>query len=308
MSDDTAPPRQDVEPPDEPIGGSEPAPDRQQRPVHELVRRQEDSFESPPDREAEAPPTVFELQLARDGRHVVAQCAKQLAKKFSLVVRDDGLLTVGDLHQIGELALLRAARAFKATENPKFPAYARYYVRGAMIDAIDELYFEERVKCAALKTEDNYCAFFIDTDYDVMKHDETECRRRYRAFANGLLTATFAAAVEAAQQGESEPELAVQREYERALAILRRGLSFLSRQDNQMLALMYRDLLDLKAASKILGVPYGTARARHKRALVVLHELLIEGGVTRAPRPLVVPHAGDLLEARAPPPQNDTDR
>ena len=308
MNDPVDPHEAGVESPHEPTDGSEPDLLRPQGPTHNLLRHQEGRFETPPGSEAEAPPTVYELQLARDSRDVVVRCATRVAKKFHRLVRKDGLLSVEDLHQLGELALLRAARAYRATENPQFAAFALYYVRGAMLDAIDDLFFEERVKRAAFKTEDNYCAFFVDRDYDVMKHDEVEARRRYRAFANGLLAATFAAAVQAAQQGVGAAELAVQREYEHSLTILRRGLARLSSQDQEMLALMYRDLRDLKAASKVLGIPYSTARARHTRALVVLHELLIEGGVARAPRPLVVPDAGALLEARAPPPQNDTDR
>jgi RNA polymerase sigma factor (sigma-70 family) len=305
MNDQVDPPNEDVEPPDKPSGGSELDPDRQQRPVHELVRRHEEPHA---ERAAEAPPTIRELGLAREARHLVPSWAKLLAKKFPRILRDDGLLTFEDLVQLGEEALLRAARAHRVTENPeKFTDYARYHVRGAMLDAIDELLFEERVKRAAMKAEDNYCAFFVDTDYNVMKHDAAEARRRYRAFANGLLAATFAAGVEAAQQGVDASELALQRQYEHALAILRRGLAFLPSKDRQMLALMYHDLLDLKAASTVLGIPYPTARARHKRALVVLHELLIQGGVAYAPRPLVVPHVGDVLEARAPPPENDTD-
>jgi len=270
--------------------------------MHELVRRPEDEAA------AAAPPTVAELKLAREARPVVLQCAKRFAGKFPRLVRNDGLLGFDDLLQLGELALLRAARAYRADENPEFSAFARYYVRGAMLDAIDDLLFEERVKRAALKAEDNYCAFFRDNDYNVMKHDAAEAQRRYRAFANGLLAATFAAAVEAAQHSADTAELAVQREYDHALAILRRGLAHLPSKDQQMLALMYRDLLDLKTASKRLGIPYSTARARHARALTVLHELLIGSGIERAPRPLVVSHTSDLLEARAPPSQNDTDR
>ena len=291
-------PGEDVGPPDPSTGPSKPDVD--------ALAPSDDAVE-PEELDADAPATVYELMLARSAGHVVKRCARSIARKFPRLIRDSGLMSIEDLQQMGALALLRAARNYRAEENPEFPAYAHFYVRGAMLDALGDLLFEERVKHAAAKAEDNYLAQHRDTDYDVMKHDEVEARRRYRAFANGLLAATFAASVEAAQQGAGSAEIAVQREFDHALAILRKALPRLAGKDQELLALMYRDLMDLKAASKSLGIPYSTARARHARALVVLHELLVAQGVVRAPRPLVVPDVGDVLQARAPPAGNDTD-
>jgi RNA polymerase sigma factor (sigma-70 family) len=252
----------------------------------------------------EPPPTDYERMLVREAGDVVVRRARRVARKFPRVVHKNGLMTIGDLLGIGHQALYRAARAYREGVNPNFPAFAVYYVHGAMIDALDDLVFEERVKRAAAKAKDNHCAYHDGDDYNVMKHDGDEARRRYRAFANGVLAATFAAAIAEAEKQLDITELLERRDYERAFVTMRAALARLEEKDRQLLALLYKDLMTLVDASKALGIPYGTVRARHSRALKVLHELLADQGIARAPRPLVVPHVGDLLEARAPP-QND---
>lgn len=258
-------------------------------------------------RGAEAPPTSYERMLVREAGDVVVRRAKRVARKFPRVVHDNGLLTLGDLVGIGHQALYRAARAYREGVNPSFPAFAAFYLHGAMIDALDDLLFEERVKQAAAKATDNHCAYQSGDDYNVMKHDGDEARRRYRAFANGVLAATFAAGLEEAEKRLDIAELIERRDYERALVTMRAALARLAAKDRQLLALLYKDLMTLVDAGAALGIPYGTVRGHHARALKVLHQLLADEGIARAPQPLVVPHTGDLLEVSAPPPQNDTD-
>jgi RNA polymerase sigma factor (sigma-70 family) len=243
--------------------------------------------------------------LVRSAGDVVVRCARQLARKFPRVIREDGLMSVGDLIALGHGALYRAARVFDERENLEFNAFARYYVRGAVLNALDDLLFEERVKRAAARAADNHCAYHGADDYDVMKHDENEARRRFRAFANGVVVATLAAAVEEAQRGRDEAELTERIEYEHALVALRRGLGCLSHVDQQMMALIWRDLQTLKAAASALGFPYGTARARHARALKLLREVLVEQAITRVPRPFAAP-GGSLFDTGAPLAENDT--
>jgi RNA polymerase sigma factor (sigma-70 family) len=253
-------------------------------------------------REPEAPPTAYEHVLVRHAGDVVAREAKKLAKKFPRLIHDEGLMSIGDLMSIGQVALYRAARLFSDDYNSDFKSYGRHYARFAMLDVVDDLLFEERVKRAAAQAEDNYCGYFRDREYNVMKHDEAEARRRYRAFANGLLAATLTAGLHEAAQRLDMAEIAERIDYERALALVGPAFAKFTEADRRMFELMYRDLMDLKTASETLGVPYGTARARHARALARLHDLLVEQGIARAPRPLVVPDGGPLFA----PAENDT--
>jgi RNA polymerase sigma factor (sigma-70 family) len=271
----------------------------------------EDSADEPAgEPEAEAPPTAYERKLVRESAEVVAKCARRVRRQFPRIVHQggqrEGLLTPGDLLAIGHQALYRAARVYNETEYPVFAAFAMFYVRRAMLDELDELLFQERVKRAGARTTDDHCITQGSDGYDVMKHDKHEARRRYRAFANGVLAATFAAAMEEAERSIDLAELAERYDYERALLVLRAALARLEQKDRQMFALMYRESSNLKDAARKLAIPYGTARVRHARALKRLHELLVDQGIANTPRPLVVPHAGDLLAAHVPAPQNDT--
>ncbi len=177
-------------------------------------------------------------------------------------------------------------------------------MRGALLNAIDALLFEERIQWAAARAEDNYLAYHVGDDYNVMKHDTAEAQRRFRAFANGQIEAAFVAALEEAERSLDLAELAERREYEHAIATLREALARFTEADQKLLTLAYSDLMNLKEAARALGMPYGTARAHHTRALKLLHTFLVDAGITRAPRPLVVPDAV-AFGARASPPQND---
>jgi RNA polymerase sigma factor (sigma-70 family) len=265
----------------------------------------DDEQRSADDPGPDRPLTAYEHELVREkAGNVVARVARQVAKKFRSLVRGGGLMTLDDLCSVGHVALYRAARVYDEARNPEFAAFAQFYVHGAMVNAIDDLLFEGRVQRAAVIAESNYLSQHRGDGYDVMKHDENEARRRYRAFANGQLAATFMAAIEEARHHLDEAEADERRDYEHAIATLDAALAHLSRADQELLALAYTDLVTLRAAAEALGFPYATARAHHARALKVLHAFLVDAGITRAPRPLVVPEAG-VLAARAPP-QNDT--
>jgi RNA polymerase sigma factor (sigma-70 family) len=254
----------------------------------------------------QAPLTEYEHALVREAWNVVEPCAARVAKKFRRFVRADGMMTLEDLVSIGWEALVHAARAYEEKYNREFACFGRHIVRFRMLDAVGNLIFHGRLNRAASMAQDNFCAHQDGDDYNVMKHDGQEARRRYRAFASGLFAATFMAAMEEAAQCLDEAESDDRREFEQALEILRGALACFDEKDRQVLALVYRDLVLLKDVSEQLGVPYSTVRARHTRVLKVLHELLAEKGITHTPRPLVVPDAGDLFPG-APRPQNDAD-
>ena len=266
--------------------------------------------------EPEGTPTEYEHMLVSEVGDVVGRLAGWIAKKFPRHVRKNGLMTQGDFLAIGHQALYRGARAYRDKENPDWPAFAKLYVRGAMLDAIDDLLFQERIKKAGWEAQGRNGMQHTGDDYNVMKHDEAEAKRRYRDFANGVIAATFAAAMAAAEQHLDEAELDERHDFEHARAILEDASARMDAPERELLALVYRGPpdadpqdddtgMDLMAASKRLGITYGMARARHKRALSMLHRLLVDASITRAPRPLTRPYVGALFDSRAPP-GNDT--
>lgn len=262
--------------------------------------------EAPPAEPAPPPmPTVREHLLVRQAGHLLEPIARRLAKRYSRFVHESGLMTVEDLISIGQEGLFEAARAYDPRQRQEFAPLARTIARFRMLDALHDLLFHERLDRAAAKAEDNYAAFYADNDYDVMKHDEEEAKRRYRAFARHLLAATFAASLEEAKRSLDALEGDLRGELAHAVKILNAAVGHLAAPDRDLLALVYRDHVLLKDAAARLGIPYGTVRARHARVLKVLHELLMAEGIRFAPRPLVAPDAGDVFGTGATP-ENDT--
>lgn len=252
------------------------------------------------------PPTPLEHTLVRLAidRRVVPTLARQVARQFPRQVNPHGLQTVGDLENIGMMALYHVAREYREDYND-FPAFARGRVRGAMLDAITELFYQERLKFLAIQAENRFCTFFNDTTYNVMKHDEEEVRRRYLDFANGVLAATFAATVDEAQSlTDHGSELGEREDYARAMVVLQKAIGRLDTQEREIFLLLYHQRLDLKAACARLNLPYGQAKVRHLRTLKRFHDLLHHNGIPQMPRPnseLPVPLPKDFF-ARAPPP------
>src|ERR1700678_1796830 len=100
---------------------------------------------------ADRPPTAYEHMLVRLAGDLVARCAAWMAKKFRRIIHARGVMTVADLQSIGMIALYRAARTFREEYNRDFVNYAQHRVRFAMLDAIDDLLFDDRVKRAGIQ-------------------------------------------------------------------------------------------------------------------------------------------------------------
>jgi len=245
--------------------------------------------------------------LFEEAQHVIRPCGEEIVGRYWRFFAG-GLLHLNDLLSIGTLALDDLTRTPDAALLDEFPAYARFRIRGAMLDAVGVEAFHERVRKSADVAKESYGAQYRDDDYDVSKHDKDEARRRYRAFASGLLAATFMAGVEEATRATDHDERAEQQEFELALRVLVPALARLADQERDLLVLVYRDKLTLTEAHERLGVPYIWARRHHPKALAQLREALIAEGVDRAPRPALLHDVGDVLAARAPPPAPGNDR
>lgn len=240
------------------------------------------------------PLTVREQTLIKYALPVVVPCAERM------VWKSGRLLDLDDLISIGNLAVADAARIFQDEYSHDFADFARRYARNAMRSAIGAELFEERVKRAACKAGDNFLGFLRE-DFNSMTITDDDTRRRYRSIANGLLAATFTAGVEEAARSTRPEEAADRDEYARAIDGLRRAIQKLTEKEIAVLALVYRDLLNLHEAGEALAVPYGTIVRYHQRALFKLRRELEAQGVTRAPRPLDLPDMTGVLDARASP-------
>lgn len=247
-------------------------------------------------------PTAREHALVCHAMHVVERCARRVARQFPRVVRPGGLVTIEDLCSIGKVALYPLARRFKEEFNNDFADYAACRARFAMLDALGDLMFQERLKRATEQAEDTYCAHQRDDGSDRNMRDEGGLRRRFRAFATGQIAATLHAAIEEARLCADMTELAEREEYARTVRLLDDSLGHLKPKERALLTLMYRERIDLADAAGRLGIPYGTARRWHAHALEVLHGALTSNDVTRVPKPIVRPHVVTTLQS-----SNDND-
>jgi len=249
--------------------------------------------------------TAVQQVLVEEATHVLRPCAEEIVSRYWRFFAG-GFMSLDDLLSIGTLALDDLARTPGAELIDDFSAFARFRIRGAMLDALRVEGFHERVRKSADIAKENFGAGYRDDDYDVSKHDQHEARRRYRAFANGVLAATFMAGAEEAARTIDHDERAEQEAYEHALRVLVPALAQLAESERSLLVLVYRDKLPLTKAHERVGETYISARRHHGQALAHLRDALIAEGVDRAPRPAVLPDVAGVLAARAPP-GNDCD-
>lgn len=257
---------------DEPADGEEPAPEPDPKPVL----------------------TIRQHTLVRDALHVVERAARRVAKRFQRFFKPEDLLGVGTIE------LYKAVQDFKPEYNTDFADYAYWRVRCAMVKAVGEEIYQERIRRAVDIASDQFWAYLTDREYDASKHDDEEARRRFRTIANGMLAAAFMAGVEEAQRSTPESESAERQEYEVAIQALRAVLQKMSDADHRLLVLLYRELKSMKEAAEELGVSHSTIKRRHAAAVERLRDQLLAHGVTQAPRPRVIPEGGIVVAFRAP--------
>jgi RNA polymerase sigma factor (sigma-70 family) len=233
----------------------------------------------------EPPSTARQHALIREALPQVERAAKHVARKAK------GLVKIDDLIGVGKIELLRSAREFRDDHAHTFAVYAYNRICGKMMRDVEATAYQERIK-RAMRVRHAYDRAFLRTDFDPRKHDDREARRKYRTIANGLLAATFAAAVEEAQKIASEQEAGEREEYETAINALRQAMSKLSAEQLDLLLLIFRDLKTLNETGAALQLTFPQVRYQLGKALERLREELIALGVRRAPRPIVAPDMG----------------
>lgn len=237
-------------------------------------------------------PSAVEQQRVREALHVVHECARQIAPRWSRFVADPR-----ELIAIGTFALYRAAHAYHAEVKNEFEHFARGRVRSAMLDHLRAEAFHDRLQRAVENAADRHLSEYHDDELNVLIHHEEHAEARISPFLKRVLAATFAAGIDEAIRYDGEDAVAVREEYARAIDALREALRRLERDEIDVILLVYSKRMTLDEASRELGIGYNTARRRHVRALDRLHKFLDVLGVERAPLPLDLPGVGAALAA-----------
>ena len=180
--------------------------------------------------------------------------------------------------------LSRAFDTFEAEKGPSFEAYARSFISGAILDALDRAYRADP-RNVLFRRADDAAGDFVRTQEISEQDHETPARstaalRRAAAVYMSALSLGYAGAVRSL---DPEAALGARREYAHALGTLQACLVRLAAREQRVLMLRTVEALKWKEVAASLGCSVATAQDWHKRALARLTELLAEGDITAMP-------------------------
>jgi RNA polymerase sigma factor for flagellar operon FliA len=237
------------------------------------------------------------LTIAQHGRvrhalHVLDDEARRVKAKYGAWVDAD------DLTSKGKLALYQCALRFDPQVCASFEGYARFRVRGAMLNHIALQTIGARVRRRMARAGAERVATYHD-DYDVMRHDRAEFQRRLDLMCDREATAMLLAGGEQARrEAGDDPEAAA--EYAETIGALERVVAPLSEDERKLLDLVYASDFNLEDAAASLGVVKNTAWRRIHRLLEKLRVALRALGITQAPEPMKHPSVRAVLVPRTP--------
>lgn len=229
----------------------------------------------------EAPLTIQHHTWVRGAIHVVEEQALKIARKRNLRPDDPA---VDDLRSVGKLALYNAVRRYDPAKVKSFAGYARFRVRGAMLNSLQATTRTARIEREMARAMANRMAEYTD-DFDILRHDTAEFARRLDELCEHAATTMFVAGAELARRELDDDQAEGREEYARALLLLGELVRALKAEERTLLDLLYGCGFDLQAAAERLGVVKTTAWLRLRRLLVSLRRELNKRFVYHAPHP-----------------------
>ncbi|WP_206831584.1 sigma-70 family RNA polymerase sigma factor [Alicyclobacillus fructus] len=215
---------------------------------------------------------------------LVYRCAQQLVQQARAVG-----LELADLTQTGVLALYRAAASFDETRSSTFGSYAKWFVRGAMLDEIAKCRNESRAVrdkyreirraeerlAQRLMREPTLAELAQEMNVDVSKLSEWYVETGIREPASLDELAERGEWPEPADEGLGQPELHFLAQEEKSRLV--EALSQLSQREQQLLYLYYQEELTFKEIGYVLDISESQASRIHKQALARLRAILEDG-------------------------------
>ncbi len=195
-----------------------------------------------------------------------------------------------DAEQDGFEGLAHAAKRFEEHRGTAFLAYARPFIRGAILDALDRAR-RSKVLASLLQGADASAADFVATQdigdeaYDGPGPAEAAMRRSLEDY----LTAMELGYLGAIRRLDPEAQLAARREYATALQILGEELASLPERDQQVLALREVEELRWQEVAARMSSSKATVERWYGQAIGRLGRALRSRGLAGVPEP---PDAG----------------
>jgi RNA polymerase sigma factor (sigma-70 family) len=210
------------------------------------------------------PLTLEQLARVDEALPDVEQCAADVARLYRRRFTPEEMLGPGTL------GLLAAVRAYDSDRHPSFRHYAKYYIRGAMLNTVRTELFSSRARIEHAM-ERAACDFEVHHHLDIdvfTDSDEQLLQGGRRGCDDGLAAALVAAAAEA--QALSPEEAIVEH------VSLADALSALHAGEREVTLLVHGRGLSVAEAARELGVHTNTAQNRYQRAVRKLRAFLLQ--------------------------------
>jgi RNA polymerase sigma factor FliA len=227
--------------------------------------------------DAETPLSAAQQALVRSGLEVV----RMETSAFALRLRKH--LGRDEIEALGHAGLLDAARTYDPEKDEQFARFARYRVRGAILNGyVKEAKEQERIHtlcrmagCDYLGRRRRYGDALTDAD--------GKAEERVLDHAGGVALTVFAVAAGVDLAGDPEEALARRETYARGLSVLQRLLRKLPPREAEVVSRHYLGGELLKDIGVSLRVSAAGVSRLHDQAIQRLNALMRFEGVTELP-------------------------
>lgn len=230
-----------------------------------------------PDVDASDSPEVLERVYA--GLEIVEQVARRFARALG------GTLEVDDLAGYGRVGLLTAARRFDPAFGPPFEAYARFLIRGAVLDAVRGMALPRRtyerlraIEAATRISEGLIESTFFGAPAPSMAQKRAEAEAAMAtAMALGVMADVAAQADgELISVERSDPEQELSNAQRRALVL--RLVSELPHEEAELIRRHYLEDKSFDEVAQDLKISKSWASRLHTRAITRLSKQVQRAG------------------------------
>lgn len=200
-----------------------------------------------------------------------------------------------DLVNAGVIGLLEAYRAFDPTKNAQFSTFAKFRIRGAILDSLRALDWGSRSirrkareiteattqlesKLGRSPTSEELCAALGITlaALNEVQKDLSSLFVVGQEVASSIEGADAVDLIEASPSLWDNPFQIYQKKEE--MALLSKAVSELSEREQLILSLYYVEELTMKEVAEVVGVAISRVSQIHSAALIKLKALLENGG------------------------------
>ncbi|MBI4917954.1 MAG: sigma-70 family RNA polymerase sigma factor [Acidobacteria bacterium] len=223
--------------------------------------------------------------LSQSRRALVAEHVKLVEPMARAVGARYPRATLDDLRSAGLEGLTEAGLSFDPSLGRTFAEYARYRIKGAMLDAVRAASSHGHRVLVAMQKAGYFRASEEPRRGNPLADGEAEHRARLDEAEGVLFASMFAALAGAVARLPGEAGVLAKKEHGVALAAAREAVATLAEEEQAIVRHYYladRDTT-FEEVGRALGLSYKQVKTRHREVLVKLGRRLRRQGVHDAP-------------------------